>query len=159
MNIERNYTGEYNSSQRSTARRTRNNRSRKGRYLSNNRTYARRRRRKLNPRFMIFVTILLALLIGIVLGVRSCTKPTLKGRWDLDGTTGYEFKKGGKGALVLVTKEYEFTYEVEDDKLSIDFIDEMALDAQYTFEINGRMLFLTGGPGDAKSEYVLHKLR
>ena len=139
----------------------RKSRPKKGRYLkqpapSSHRR--RRRRRKLNPRFVVLVAVLLAMLIGITVGVRSCTKPTIKGRWNLDGTTIYEFGKNGKGALVLMHTEYEFNYTVEGDLLVIDFVDEGALDAKYTFAMNKKMLFLTGGPGDSQSEYILYRV-
>lgn len=132
----------------------------KGRYLKDPPASPRRRRRrrKLNPRFVIMVAVLLAMLIGIALGIRSCTKPTIRGRWDLDGTTVYEFNKGGKGALVLQSGEYEFSYVIKGKTVFIDFVDERALDANYTFEVKDRTLFLTGGPGDARSEYTLQKL-
>lgn len=118
----------------------------------------RRRRRKLNPRFVALMAVLLAMLIGIALGIRSCSKPKLTGRWDVDGTTVYEFGKNGQGALVLMTAQYEFHYEIDGDTLKIDFIDDAALDARYTFEVDKNILFMTGGPGDARSEYVLNKI-
>jgi hypothetical protein len=76
----------------------------------------------------------------------------------LDGTTVYEFEEQGRGALVLMSGEYEFQYEIEDDILKIDFIDEIALDATYSFELQKNVLFLTGGPGDAKSQYALQRM-
>lgn len=117
----------------------------------------RRRRRRLNPRFVILVTGLLAVLIGIVLCVRSCTKPTIIGLWDMDGTTGYRFEKDGTGAVVLPTTEYAFNYSIEGNILRIDFISEEALDANYTFQVEKNALFLTGGPGDAKTTYALKR--
>lgn len=135
--------------------------SRHGRYLnhqSSGRRSHRRRRRKLNPNFILAILALLAILIGIVVGVRSCGANTLKGRWDLDGTTIYKFDRNGTGALVLMYNEYAFEYTIEGDRLYIDFADEAALDASYTFKVDGRMLFLTGGPGDARTEYVLTRI-
>lgn len=137
----------------------RNTRPVKGRYLKQNppqkHRRRRRRRRKLNPRFVVLMAVLLALLIVIAVGIRSCTKPTIQGLWDLDGTTSYEFGKGGNGALILIHTKYEFHYTVNGDLLTIDFVDEAALDAKYTFQIEKDMLFLTGGPGDARNEFVL----
>lgn len=131
-----------------------------GRYFgqSSSRSHHRHGRRRLNPRFLITLAVLLALLIGITVGVRCCTKPTIRGRWDLDGTTIYKFDRNGTGALVLMYAEYEFTYTIEGDRLYIDFEDEAALDAAYTFKVEDRMLFLTGGPGDARNDYVLTKI-
>lgn len=131
-----------------------------GRYLNEEPAIKRRRRRRrrLNPRFVIMVSVLLVLLIGIAVGIVSCcAKPKILGRWNLDGTTVYEFNKHGKGALVLMTAQYDFTYKIEDDVIYIDFIDERALDSRYTFKVNGTMLFMTGGPGDSRGEFILNR--
>ena len=140
----------------------RNRKAAPGRYLKQKPASGRRpkrRRRKLTPRFVIMLAVLLALLIGIVLILRSCNSHRdIIGRWDLDGRTVYEFRKGGKGTLVLSTSQYEFTYEIDDDVIFIDFIDQRALDARYTYEVKGEVLFVTGGPGDSRSEYVMHKI-
>ena len=132
----------------------------RGRYLkqSSSHRHRHRRRRKINPLFVSMVVLALLLVIGAGIGLRSCGGPSIKGRWDLDGTTVYRFDSDGKGALVLMYAEYEFNYTIEGDQLYIDFIDEGALDASYTFHVEKRMLFMTGGPGDAKSEYVLNKM-
>ena len=135
-----------------------NRHGRYSRHQSSHRRSHRRHRRKLNPNFILTVLVLLSVLIGIVFGIRSCGTNTLKGRWDLDGTTIYRFDRNGTGALVLMYTEYEFEYTIEGDHLYIDFIDEEALDASYTFKVDGRMLFMTGGPGDARTEYVLTRI-
>lgn len=118
----------------------------------------RRRRRKLNPRFVIMLSALLAVLIGVLLVVRSCNKPNIVGRWDMDGTTFYLFHEDGTGVLELPIKDYEFTYEIDDGVLHIDFKDESAEDLNYTFELQKDTLFLTGGPGDAKIDYALNRV-
>lgn len=132
----------------------------KGRYLKKSAHHAHRRHRRhrINPRFVVLLVVLLVMLIGITVVTRSCAKPTLLGRWNLDGTTIYEFGKNGKGSLVLMHAEYEFQYTVDGDLLVIDFVDEGALDSKYTFSVEKRLLFMTGGPGDAKSEYVLQRV-
>lgn len=144
---------------------TRKNPGKGGRYLKepprkspSGHNRKRRRRRKLNPRFVILLATLLALLIGVVLIVRSCNKPNIVGRWDMDGTTYYRFHEDGTGALELPVKDYEFTYEIEDDTLRIDFVDEAGEDLNYTFELQEDTLFLTGGPGDAKNDYALKRV-
>lgn len=133
----------------------------KGRYLKQTPPPARRRRRrrKLNPRFVVLMAILLAILIAIVFCIRSCgSKPAIVGRWDLDGTTVYEFREDGKGALILMNAEYEFHYEIEENNVHIDFVDEGGLDADYTFELEDNLLFWTGGHGDAKNDFVLKRI-
>ena len=134
-----------------------------GRYLKEKPAPSRRRkrrRRKLNPRFVILLAALLVLLVGIAVGVRSCSaNKKLVGRWNLDGATVYEFHKNGKGSLVLMSGEYAFTYKIEKDMVYIDFVDDFAVDSRYTFKVDGNMLLLTGGPGDSRNEYFLTKTK
>lgn len=140
--------------------------SKGGRYLKEppqkpNATSARRRRRrrrKLNPRFVIMLAVLLALLIGLLFILRSCNKPDITGRWDMDGNTFYRFADDGTGVMETQIKEYEFTYAIDDNELHIDFADEGAKDLKYTFELEKDTLFLTGGPGDAKTDYALKRV-
>ena len=160
MNIDREYASGMDRSGVGSGTSTRGSTPKKGRYLKDPPTPSRRRRRRrrINPRFLILLGVLLVMLIGIAIGMRSCSKPSIRGRWDLDGTTVYEFNKDGKGTLLLMTTEYEFAYTIEKDTVFIDFVDERALDAKYSFKVEDGMLFLTGGPGNAKSKYVLQKL-
>ena len=49
--------------------------------------------------------------------------PFLKGKWDLDGTTAYEFSGDENGALLLPNVTYEFTYEIKKDQIISDICD------------------------------------
>lgn len=136
-----------------------------GRYLNGSpqpvrKRRRRRRRRRLNPRFVLMLAVLLAILIGVALliGLRGCSaKSSIEGRWDLDGTTVYEFYDDGKGALVLLTMTFDFDYTIQENMVYIDFKDDRALDSRYEFVIEGDMMMLTGGPGEAVSEYILKR--
>lgn len=163
MNERQEYSGHTHRSHSSADASSRHASQSKGRYLKQSSSYGHRRRhhhhrRRVNPMLISAVVLALLLVVLAGIGLRSCGGPSIKGRWDLDGTTVYRFDSNGKGALVLMYGEYEFNYTIEGEKLYIDFIDEGALDASYTFQVQKRMLFLTGGPGDAKSEYVLTRM-
>ena len=169
MNMDYEYsTHNSNSEPRQSAQPVRRSNSGKGGlYLKENpkktqRTgqYRRRRhrRRKLNPRFVILMVALIGILIGMIFLIRSCTKPTIVGRWDMDGTTVYRFEEDGTGALELPIKDYDFTYVIDDDVLKIHFVDNVGSDLNYTFEVQKDTLFLTGGPGDAKTDYALKRV-
>ena len=56
--------------------------------------------------------VLAVLILIIVLIVKGCSGGTdvLKGKWDLDGTTAYEFSGDGNGVLLLPNVTYDFTY-------------------------------------------------
>ena len=130
-----------------------------GRYLKQTSgTRHRRRRRRRNPQFVILMSLLALALIILVVGIFRYNRTTLDGRWDLDGSTVYEFGDDGNGSLILMNAEYEFSYVIEDDMLMIDFVDDYALDARYTFTIAKNIMFWTGGPGDAKQDYVLKRI-
>jgi hypothetical protein len=136
-----------------------------GRYLKETPAPRRRRRRRKQKsvhKIVIVAVLVIAIVAAIATGIALCVKhlapSKILGRWDLDGTTMYEFDKDGKGALVLSYKEYEFQYEIEDGVLHIDFPEGVGIDAQYTFEVKDDLLFMTGGTGDAKKDYVLRKV-
>ena len=76
--------------------------------------------------------------------------PFLKGKWDLDGTTAYEFSGDGNGALLLPNVTYEFTYEIKKDQISIDYENESVRDGTYTFTVEDNTLTLIGGEGTAE---------
>ncbi len=86
--------------------------------------------------------------------------PFLKGKWDLDGTTAYEFSGDGNGALLLPNVTYEFSYDIKKDQISIDYENESVRDGTYTFTVEDNTLTLIGGEGTAEigKEYVLTKL-
>ena len=122
--------------------------------------HGRYRRSGVQPWLVITLVVVLAVLtvVALLLGMKGCTtEANIEGRWDLDGTTVYEFYPEGKGALVLSTMSFEFTYTVEGNQVSIDFADERATDAQYEFAISDDLLMLTGGPGEGKAQHILKR--
>ena len=145
----------------------RRNSGKGGRYLketpkktSNNRqpNGKRRHRRKLNPRFVIMLATVLVFVIGIALIVRSCNKPSIVGRWNVDGNTYYRFEEDGTGFMESSVKDYAFTYAIDDNVLYIDFTDETGNDLSYTFELMKDTLFLTGGSGDERRTLALTRV-
>ena len=110
--------------------------------------------------YPVLVGILAVLIIvAVILIVKGCSGPSgsLEGRWDLDGATVYEFKADGKGALILTTMTFEFTYTVDGNNVSIDFADDRASDAKYEFVIDNDLLMLTGGPADSHGQHILKR--
>jgi len=122
-----------------------------------NRRLAARRKRQRRRRIrtgIITLLVLAVLIVGIVLICKSCSADkSIVGTWDYDTVTVYRFDKGGKGALELPNGSYEFSYNIDGDKLTIDFISESATDSTYTFYINDDALTLIGDG----SSYVLKK--
>ena len=122
----------------------------------------RRSRSVLHSRPWLAVTLVVVLAVllvaALLIGLKGCSsQPSIEGRWDLDGATVYEFRGEGKGALVLTTMTFDFNYTIENNVVSIDFIDDRATDAKYEFAIEDDLLMLTGGPGDAKTQHILKR--
>lgn len=119
-----------------------------------------KRLRKQKRRKQLLFSIAILLAFFIVLSVTLVIihqKNPLEGKWYMDEVTAYEFYDDGKGAMVLPSAEYEFTYSITDNNLSIDFNYEGAKDAQYIFTIEGNTLTLEGGNTTTQGTYVLSK--
>ena len=135
----------------------------------NNRTYSRqhipqkrrtpkkrKQRRLLGISAAVLAIILLAILIIVV--AKSCSgSDVLKGTWNLDGVTVYQFDGKGNGALKLPDNTYSFTYKTKDNSLSIDFESESAQDITYTFTVENEKLLLVSTEKDKEITYELTK--
>ena len=153
MNKQRNRFSLFEPSQKSTP----------PRYLSEEERSKQRKKRQqqmLLLRGAIGIAILAVLILIIVLIVKGCSGGTdvLKGKWDLDGTTAYEFSGDGNGALLLPNVTYEFTYEIKKDQVSIDYENESVRDGAYTFSVDKDKLTLIGGEGTVGGTYTLTRV-
>ncbi len=106
------------------------------------------------------IAILAVLILIIVLIVKGCSggADVLKGKWDLDGTTAYEFSGDGNGALLLPNVTYEFSYDIKKDQISIDYENESVRDGTYTFTVEDNTLTLIGGEGTVGGTYTLTRV-
>ena len=82
-----------------------------GRYLSEEERLKRRKKRQqqlMIKRGIVGLVALAILILIIVLIVKGCSgsSDALAGKWDLDGTTAYEFSGDGNGALLLPNVTY-----------------------------------------------------
>lgn len=130
-----------------------------GMYLSNKRKAAKKRRqRRLTIITVILVTVII---LSIILIVKSCSGSgdVLKGTWDYDGVTVYQFDGNGNGSLILPSNTYPFTYEIKDNELRIDFESDAARDAAYTFSVKNGVLTMTGGEGNIEPGRVYELTR
>jgi len=58
----------------------------------------------------------------------------------------------------ITLADYDFTYEIKDNQLYIDFVNESAHDATYEFSVKGDTLTLIGGEGTIGGTYELTKV-
>lgn len=130
-----------------------------GMYLSPKRKAAKKRRQ----RRLIIISVILAavMILSVILIVKSCSGSgdALKGTWDLDGVTVYQFDGNGHGSLNLPSNTYAFTYEIKDNELHIDFESDAARDADYTFSVKNGVLTMTGGEGSTEPGRVYELTR
>lgn len=135
------------------------NRSENGRYLREEKSkkLSRRQNRRKSPQ-LVWIAATLAVLLLAVIVLRVCFRTDrLAGTWRYDEVTAYQFDGKGNGKLILPDKEYSFSYEIAEGKLSIDFESEAARDFIYDYSVDGNQLTLVGGEGNDSVTYILTK--
>ena len=106
------------------------------------------RQRGRRLRHTVICVLAAAFVLAAVMAVVSLLhRDGLKGTWALDDTTVYEFDGRGHGVLSLPLGSYEFSYSVEDNVLSMDFTDEAASDAVYSYSVDNAVLTLDTNTG------------
>lgn len=114
---------------------------------------ARKRRNQLILRLGTMSALLVVTLVAVVL----IQKDKLKGTWNYDGTTVYQFDGEGNGMLILPSKDYEFYYEIKKNELLIDFVEENARDFVYKFDVDEDTLILVDKKGEEKVTYTMKR--
>lgn len=87
----------------------------------------------------LIITILITIILiggGIFAFTRINKTDKLAGLWNVDGNTKYEFDGKGKGKIIVPNSEFEFTYKIEDNVVSIDFKSKDSTDTKYEFKIS-----------------------
>lgn len=129
---------------------------RPGRYLSQKRMSAKRRKTRQRRMAVFAVSVLAIVVLIIVLICKGCSNSknnlsALSGVWHYDQYTEYEFDGKGNGCMCLDgNNHYEFTYTVKDNVLKIDFQLDYVTDCEYTYTVDGNKLTLVGGNGTAE---------
>ncbi|WP_072683915.1 DUF5640 domain-containing protein [Holdemania sp. Marseille-P2844] len=138
-------------------------RSNGGRYLSNAERLRRKkkRHRQIMMQRGILAAIALAILILIIVLIcKGCSgaSNSIIGKWDVDGTTFYEFYDDGSGMMILPGTSYVFTYTIEKDQIHIDYENESVHDGSYTFTVDDDKMTLVGGEGTIGGTYELTRI-
>lgn len=118
----------------------------------------RKRRRQRRIRFVVGILIL-GLMMVLLYIIFGDSRDNLAGKWDMDKITVYEFDGKGKGALLLPDQSYDFSYEIVDDKLTIDFVKDEARDSIYRYAINEDELTLIDEEGTTSVTYLLKRMK
>ena len=79
------------------------------------------------------------------------------GTWAADENTGLSFDEDNKGKLIIPDEDYAFSYKIDGDQLSLDFVSSKATDGTYTASVSGDTLTLIGGKGTIGGTFELSK--
>lgn len=125
------------------------------------RRMTKRRKQRQIRRWAIAGGAVALILLIVLLIFKSCAGgDVLKGTWDMDGTTMYQFEGDGEGSMILPYNTYSFQYTIDEKKqtVSIDFDDEKANDYTYNYKISEDKLILFGSEGKESFEFVFTKI-
>lgn len=93
----------------------------------------------MQKKWIIAIVIIVTIVLiggGIFAFTRINKNDNLAGLWDVDGNTKYEFDGRGKGKIIVPNSEFEFTYKIEDNVVSIDFRSKDSTNTKYEFKIS-----------------------
>lgn len=113
--------------------------------------------------FKIKLIIALAIIVLITIIAINVFNKSIDSENELNGifiyneNVKYEFNGKNKGAMYDGGNKYEYTYKINEDKITMDFKDEEIYDATYTFKLENNTLILIGGEGTTGGEYILKK--
>lgn len=121
----------------------------------------RRKQQKIRRWAIIGGAVVLLLLIIFLIFKGCAGGDVLKGTWDMDGTTVYQFEGNGEGAMILPSNTYTFKYTINEEEMtvSIDFEDEKANDYTYNYEVTKDKLILSGSEGKESFAYEFTKTK
>ena len=117
--------------------------------------------KKVNLRLIVVAAGVVLLFLVLALVLKNCTGGnTFEGTWDMDGTTVYQFDPDGRGAMILPSNTYSFSYlvDAENKSVSIDFDDERATDYTYSYRFEKNKLILFGTVGKESFSYEFTRL-
>lgn len=103
----------------------------------------------INKKRNIIICILVtAVIIGVVvLLILNSNKNEFIGTWESEGGTIYTFNKNGNGNMKTSVSNYDFTYIIKEDVISIDFKDKKAVDTDYKYYFNKNKCTLISDKG------------
>lgn len=108
-------------------------------------TKGRRMQRKKSKKLLVGIVIIILIVVMFFIFRKTNSKNNnLIGTWTTDGITIYEFNKDGVGALKVPSSEYVFVYNIDGNKMHIDFRDPVASDSDYEYSVEKEVLTIKG---------------
>lgn len=111
-----------------------------------------RRKQENKKSVFLLIIIIFITIVGTVIFILNSRKDAneanitseILGTWTTDGYTVYEFNENGNGKLVIPIADYEFSYRIEENKIYIDFKNEISTDSDYEYSFEDGKLILKG---------------
>lgn len=120
-------------------------------------THNKRRKKSKVPIVITVILISIVIIIGVCVCYFLLKKNPLEGRWVYDSYTQYVFEKDGNGCLEVDDVHYEYTYKINGNTLTLDFVEDIVRDCEYTFSVEDSQLTLIGGENTDGGTYKLNK--
>ena len=89
--------------------------------------------------------------------ITELTAETIAGFWTIDGITNYRFEENGKGALVLPSNTYRFSFSIEDDEITLNYADKKIGKKVFGIAMEGDTLILTRHAYEQSVDYELYR--
>lgn len=102
---------------------------------------------KVNKVAILVPIIIIVLLIALVIFLLNRSNNPLVGKWTNETPTTYQFDSDKTGKLIISTGEYNFEYEIKDDKVTVYFNSENSVDTEFKYKVDGDKLTLENGNG------------
>ena len=93
---------------------------------------------------LIVVLLILCILISNLLSRKD---NSIVGKWTTDKGTIYQFNKDNTGKLIISVGEFNYKYEIKDDKVFIDFENENSTDTEFVYKFEDDKLILKNNNG------------
>ncbi len=106
-----------------------------------------KKRYKVSKAKVVSLILVLLILIFLIITLLSRKENPIVGKWSTDKGTVYQFNKDYTGKLILSIGEYNYKYEIKDDKVIIDFESEKSTDTEFIYKIEDGKLILKNSNG------------
>lgn len=97
-------------------------------------------------RVVIFIIVLIVFIALLITLINRDNNP-LVGKWITDKGTIYQFNSDYTGKLIISVGEYDYTYEIKDDRVLVDFENENSTDTEFSFKVEDETLVLKNNNG------------
>ena len=106
-------------------------------------------KKKLKKNKILLIVLIAIVILSILISFKLINKNSnpLVGKWTTEKGTIYQFNKDYTGKLILSIGEYEYKYEIKDNKVFVDFVSEKSTDTEFSYKFEEDKLILENKNG------------